>query len=173
LITKQARLNRPEQLSSEDQVRYLLLKMAESEIKATGKISDELKEEMFSDARLLELWETAKKEYKEFLTRRTATSAEQMKEGTDANAAFRARLLLGTTRQGVHVLGREHAMVLAESARYTHDLVAVPAPNLDIILRADAAAERALNRAIDRLERLQCRRLGETVPPPVSVRVTR
>ena len=41
------------------------------------------------------------------LARRTGLSAEQMKEATEANAAFRARLLLGTTRQAVHVLGRE------------------------------------------------------------------
>ncbi len=41
------------------------------------------------------------------------------------------------------------------------------------VLRADAAAERGLNRAMDRLERMQRRRLGEAVPPPVNVRFMR
>jgi hypothetical protein len=51
---------------------------------------------------------------------------------------------------------------------------AVPAAEaLDRLLRAEAAAERSLNRAIDRLERLQRRRLGETLPPPISVRLSR
>jgi hypothetical protein len=54
------------------------------------------------------------------------------------------------------------------------DLVAVlSAEAQDRVLRADAAAERALNRAMDRLERLQRRRLGEVVPPPVSVHLSR
>ena len=43
---------------------------------------------------------------------------------------------------------------------------------LDRVLRADAAAERNLGRAMDRLERLQRRREGEAVPPPLSVRLT-
>ena len=54
------------------------------------------------------------------------------------------------------------------------DRAAVPAAEaLDRLLRAEAAAERSLNRAIDRLERLQRRRLGETLPPPISVRLSR
>lgn len=44
---------------------------------------------------------------------------------------------------------------------------------LDKLLRAEATAERNLSRAIDRLERLQRRLKGETVPPPVNVRLTR
>jgi hypothetical protein len=43
---------------------------------------------------------------------------------------------------------------------------------LDRVLRADAAAERNLGRAMDRLERLQRHRRGEAVPPPLSVRLT-
>jgi G:T-mismatch repair DNA endonuclease (very short patch repair protein) len=51
--------------------------------------------------------------------------------------------------------------------------VAVPRSEaLDRVHRADAAAERNLNRAIDRLEGLQHRRQGEAVPA-VSVRLTR
>ena len=44
---------------------------------------------------------------------------------------------------------------------------------LDKLLRYDAANERNLGRALDRLERMQRRRKGEQLPPPVSVRLTR
>ncbi len=43
---------------------------------------------------------------------------------------------------------------------------------IDKIIRYGGANERDLDRALDRLERLQRRRKGEPVPPPVSVRVT-
>jgi hypothetical protein len=44
--------------------------------------------------------------------------------------------------------------------------------DLDRILRYETAIERNLGRALDRLERLQRRRRGEPVLPPVSVRLT-
>jgi len=44
---------------------------------------------------------------------------------------------------------------------------------LDKILRYETAIERQLGRTVDRLERLQRRRQGEMIPPPVSVRLTR
>ena len=43
---------------------------------------------------------------------------------------------------------------------------------LDRILPYEAAIERSLNRAVDRLERLQRRRKGEPVLPPVNVQLT-
>ncbi len=48
-------------------------------------------------------------------------------------------------------------------------------PNSDVgdrLLRYETAVERSMGRAIDRLGRLQRRRKGEPVPPPVSVRLT-
>jgi hypothetical protein len=44
---------------------------------------------------------------------------------------------------------------------------------LDKILRYETAIERQLGRSVDRLERLQRRRRGETLLPPVSVSLTR
>jgi hypothetical protein len=44
---------------------------------------------------------------------------------------------------------------------------------LDKILRYETIIERQLERSVDRLERLQRRREGETLLPPVSVRLTR
>jgi hypothetical protein len=43
---------------------------------------------------------------------------------------------------------------------------------LDRILPYEAAIERSLSRAVDRLERLQRRRKGEPVLPPVNVQLT-
>jgi len=44
---------------------------------------------------------------------------------------------------------------------------------VDKIIRYGTAFERQLSRSYDRLDRLQRRRRGELVPPPVSVRLTR
>ena len=44
---------------------------------------------------------------------------------------------------------------------------------LDKVLRYETTIERQLGRSVDRLERLQRRRKGETLLPPVSVRLTR
>ena len=44
---------------------------------------------------------------------------------------------------------------------------------VDKILRYEAMAERSLNRALDRLERLQKRRMGEALPPLMRVHLTR
>ena len=44
--------------------------------------------------------------------------------------------------------------------------------DLEKILRYETTIDRSLDRALDRLERLQRRRMGEAVLPPVSVRLT-
>jgi len=44
---------------------------------------------------------------------------------------------------------------------------------LDKILRYETTIERQLSRAVDRLERLQSRRKGEPVLPPVNIRLSR
>jgi hypothetical protein len=44
---------------------------------------------------------------------------------------------------------------------------------LDNLLRYEAAIQRDLSRALDRLERLQRRRTGEPIPPSVNVHLTR
>jgi hypothetical protein len=59
-----------------------------------------------------------------------------------------------------------------EVARQAADVM--PAPEvLDKILRYETALERQLYRALNQLERLQRRREGEDVPPPLTVEVSR
>jgi hypothetical protein len=49
----------------------------------------------------------------------------------------------------------------------------LPSPEvLDKIMRYETKLERQLHRAMNQLERLQRRRLGETVPPPLAVEVS-
>ena len=164
-------LNKPEELSSENQFFYASLKRVETEIEATGKISDELNAEMIADHRHEALWELAKNEVIESATRKGVTFPAM--NIMEASPELRKSLLLAIARRAVHIFGRDQAMALIEGARLVKDGAAIPNDEvLDRLLRAEAATERALNRAFERLERLQRRRLGEAVPSPVTVRLT-
>jgi len=58
-----------------------------------------------------------------------------------------------------------------ESARQA--AAVLPSPEvLDKIRRYETKLERQLYRAMNQLERLQRQRLGESIPPPVSLEVT-
>lgn len=174
LCTRHAELNRMATISKEENARLILLKNAEEEIDATGKISDELKGKMFSDAELRERWESAEKGLDELLSRRLELPHPMIKEFREANPKSETDFLFGIARHAANILVREKALLAQEAAKLVNDIEAIPAAEaLDRVLRADAAAERSLSRAIDRLERLQRRRLVEAVPPPVSVRLTR
>ncbi len=59
-----------------------------------------------------------------------------------------------------------------EAARQAADVLP-EAPVLDKIMRYETTLERQMYRAMDQLERLQRRRAGEEVPPPVNVEVSR
>lgn len=59
-----------------------------------------------------------------------------------------------------------------EAARQAADVLPAPAV-LDKILRYETALERQLYRALNQLERLQRRRKGEDVPPPLTMEVSR
>lgn len=64
-------------------------------------------------------------------------------------------------------------MVNHPFASVAYDAKAIPdASAVDKIVRYEAAIDRSLGRALDRLERLQRSRKGEPVLPPVSVRLT-
>jgi hypothetical protein len=106
-------------------------------------------------------------------TGRVGLPPQVTKELTDANPGKRKEFLLATTRNTALALVRERVLVARGAAKVANDLEALsPGDTLDRALRADAAADRGLNRAIDRLDRLQRRRKGEPVLPPVSVRLT-
>ena len=59
-----------------------------------------------------------------------------------------------------------------EDARQAAEVL--PSPEaLDKILRYEGTMERQLYRAMNQLERLQRRRNGESVPPPITMDVSR
>jgi hypothetical protein len=170
-------LLRPTALSelpaSEYHARLDFLRRAEKEIEATGKISDELKNKIAADARFRETWTFVEKgaeaQLGEFLAH---VSSENRPEPT--NPDYSTKSLLENTRIALYLLERSLETIVNYFAKAVCEDAEVPeAEALDRLLRAEAAAERNLSRAIDRLERLQRRRKGETVPPPVNVRLTR
>jgi hypothetical protein len=167
LCTRHAELNKLETIPSEDQARLVLLKNAELEIEATGRISDELKGKMFADREFGKLWESVEAYLNEFLARRIGLPSLMMKEVIEENPGGRKQFLLGTTRYVGRTIVRERGLLIGEARKLSNDIEAVsPADTLDRSLRADAAADRSLSRAMDRLERLQRRRMREPFSHP-------
>jgi hypothetical protein len=157
--------------------RLSWLKKAKSEVESTGELSDEFQKKMFLGNRKFRkhwefLSEVLKERSAEFLVslgiRRSR--AEQFAKDPTCLRLLTVDVAIRLIQDQVEE--RSHgAQISLEPAS---DLMAVlSAEPQDRVLRAEAAAERSLQRAIDRLERLQRRRLGEAFPPSVSVRLTR
>lgn len=108
----------------------------------------------------------------------TGMSLREVRECVGARSDFHAKrartiALAGVrfARQQIDLRARQAFESLLDVAI---DRVAIPNTEaLDKILRYEAAIDRQLGRALDRLERLQRRRQGEVIPPPVSVHLTR
>ena len=152
-----------------------LLRKAKAEVEATGKISDELKAEMAAaDERFQGVWASVEKWNSEWFGRslqgETSSANGPVPSKSDLYTNMlphQIGLFIDHLNQGVEAI--EHHNKTNPSNR-----AAVPKGNaLDRTLRADAAAERNLSRAMDRLERLQRSRKGEALPPPVSIRLSR
>jgi hypothetical protein len=150
-----------------------LLKKAKAEVEATRKISEELKAEMAAAGERFQLvWASVEKRNSEwfgqFLQGETSSANGAAPSKSDPYLLLlHIEFWIDHLNQGVEAI--EH-----HNETNPPNRAAVPNERaLDKALRADAAAERSLSRAMDRLERLQRRRKGEAVPPPLSVRVTR
>ena len=159
-----------------EKARLRLLERAKSEIESTGVLSDELQEKMFAaDWRFRKHWEFLSKVLKErsaafFVSLGVPRSrAERLVKDPTCLLLLTVDVAIGLIEDRVEKR-RGGAQMILEPAS---DLVAVlSAEAQGRVLKAVAAANRSLQRAIDRLERLQRRRLGEALPPPVSVRLT-
>jgi hypothetical protein len=78
-----------------------------------------------------------------------------------------------TTNVAIGYLERLTDQTVASLLNVSLERQAIPNRDaLDKILRYEAMVERARDRALDRLERLQRRRQGELVPPALNVRLT-
>jgi hypothetical protein len=176
---RHAKLISRSKLSSEEQIRLALLRKAAVEIEDTGKISDELSREILAaDAGLQELLKSLEEHAKKLFRKTLAQRAELPRSAGDplvqADLDSDQQLLLATVVLAIYTLEHKFELLLQICSNVAYDQVAIPkAEALDRLLRAESSAERNLGRAIDRLERLQRRRMGEAVPPPLSVRLTR
>jgi len=150
----------------------LLVRDAKEEIEATGSVSDEHKEALLSDAELRDaglriVWESAE----EWVAREKGLSIKNLAE---AKPDYAPEVLLAIVRKASFFIVFPHEAEAAADLEVANDLAAIPdAENLNTAFRACAGIERSLDRAADRIDRLQRRRKGEPVPPFVSVRLTR
>ena len=155
----------------EEEAVILELQNAKKELEATGEISQECKQRIFASMPKFEgLWSALDR-----------VAQERVKE-PDVSKMFRKLspqkrswvLAMHTVTNAIDCL--EHLsrrrwtnvmeVAIGQHAISTREVV-------DKILRYETMTEKSLTRALDRLERLQRRRRGEPVPPPLSVHVTR
>jgi hypothetical protein len=155
----------------EENAVILQLQSGRKEIQETGQISQELKQRIFAMMPGFEaLWSALDKTAQERMEEADLSKMSR-KLSPQVRSSFRA---LYTITNGIALLedlGKRRLTNVTEVAIGQHAL-----PNddaLDKILRYEAAIDRHLGRSLDRLERLQRRRKGELIPPPVSVHLTR
>jgi len=146
---------------------------AEKEIKEKGEVPNELKHAIFVHMPVLE-WEWSGFEASAQRKMNDPASPEALR---GASPKERASELAWYTA----VLAICFLKAQCERSKLTDELLTeletaeyvIPCSDaLNRLLRYEALVERNLNRALDRLERLQRRREGEPVLPPVSVRLT-
>jgi len=154
-----------------------LLKNAVAEIRASGHISDDLREQICGmDPSFREIWISLENtvEHNKGLARREAMAllaGSTLPDSLRESAATIATAAV--TNLAINYLehrGQQNIQLVADVARDHH---LIPESEVvDKIVRYETAIDRALNRSQDRLERLQRRRKGEPTLPPVSVRLT-
>jgi hypothetical protein len=160
-----------EERDKEEEAVILQLQSAKKELEDGGQVSQELKQRIFAMMPDLEgLWSALEK------------AAQERVEEVGMSKMFRKLSPEKRSRVlGLYTVTHEIALLEELSVRRWTNVMEVAVgrhaiPNsdaLDKILRYEAAVNRDLGRALDRLERLQRRREGEMIPPPVSLRLTR
>jgi hypothetical protein len=158
-------------LDKEEEDVILQLQSAKKEIEVTGEISQELKQRIFAMMPGFEsIWWAIERSAQERL-KEPAVSKIFRKLSPQEHSSVLASHAVTRGIDFLEQLGQWRWISVREIAIGQHVV-----PNrdaLDKILRYEGAIQRELGRAVDRLERLQRRRQGEPVPPPVSVRLTR
>lgn len=155
-----------------------LLEEAQEQIRTSGEISPQLNERILAvDPSFPKLWSSTQE-----LARRAITQAQQKEAGAsttdeesmeqDPEDRLEPDQFLAITSARFIIYGFEHwAECLSKMLlNNSHERRAIPNTDaLDRILRYGGVIERDLNRAYDRLDRLQRRRKGELVPPSLTV----
>jgi hypothetical protein len=146
------------------------LQDAKDQIETTGEVPQNLKQKVFAPRPKFEsLWSTFERAAQDQL-RNPSLSRKLKAMSPEERSCILAWLTITNTIKFVKELGEFRATGVREVVLAQH--VIPDRDVLDRILRYETAIERNLNRALERLERLQRRRKGEPVLPPVSVRLT-
>jgi hypothetical protein len=165
-----------------------LLHSAAKEIETNGEISQELKQRMLDSSDWFRrVWpgfeeegrraaladpEVMKEVTEEYGIAFTAVAKYLTAGGAEERAARARFALLVPIKSAIAYLGNWNEQQFRAAERVAYELHVVPNSDpLDKILRYSGMIDRDLNRAYDRLERLQQRRKGESVPPSLNLNV--
>jgi hypothetical protein len=155
----------------EEEAVILQLRNAAQELEVTGEISQELKQKIFAmDPGFESIWKSIERVAQEKTADPTISKMSKQLSPQERSWVLSSHAV----RYGISFfeeLAQSRCAAVLEIAIAQHVI-----PNgdaLDKILRYETAIERQLGRTVDRLERLQRRRKGEMIPPPVSIRLTR
>ena len=158
-----------EELDRQEQAVILQLQAAKKEIEETGAVSQEVKQRIFSTMPLMEkLWSAFDKKAPEWVKVPEVSRAFRTPQSrAQAIAMYPVRMAMACIEPlSARRWTNEWETAIGQQAIPNSDVV-------DKILRYETTIERSLHRAQDRLERLQRRRRGEPVPPPLSVHLSR
>ena len=164
----------------------LLLESAQKQIESSGEMPPELKEKILASSpwlrdlwpELEELAQRLVRENDKKIANRLAqeigirsTLAKELLESRPGARAARARLAaVLPTKLAIREILRSSEEQFQYVMDGAYDQQAIPNDDsLNRILRYSGMIDRELNRAFDRLERLQRRRKGEPVPPSLNL----
>lgn len=155
----------------EEQDVLLELERAKKEIEKTGEVSQELKERIFAIIPGLEAVWCAFTEDTEKRLREPDVVKMLPKLNPPSVSLLVAMNAVVSVIACVESMRNRRMTNVRETAVGRH---AIPDERtVDKIFRYESFAEKSLSRALDRLERLQRRRMGEIAPPPLRVHLTR
>lgn len=158
-------------LDKEEEMMIRELQAAKDQIETTGEVPQDLKEKLFAIRPQFEgLWQVLEKNAQELL--RSAPFAKEL--GEISEEEYPSFLALATVTRAIVFIKELASGGTREATEAVLAQCVIPNRNaLDALLRYQSGIERDLGRAVDRLERLQRRRKGEPVLPPVNVQLTR
>jgi len=158
-------------LDKEEEGMIRELRRAKDEIETTGEVPQDLKQKVFATRPGFEwFWSFFERAGKEQLSN-PPLSKKLQGLSPEEHSSLSTWLTITCAIGFIQKLGQSRTTGVMEVVFAQH--VVPDREVLDRILPYETAVERSLGRALDRLERLQRRRKGEPILPPVSVRLTR
>jgi len=158
-----------------EQQRHLLrqLELAEKELEATGLLSQERKQEVFKAPWIEEWWLKIEESY----IQEYEISGRELSYSPERRTEFARKAVLATVQRAMEIVEIANKERRDKFERVFSDGYAVHSlpdtDTMEMIFRYESAVQKELSRAYDRLERLQRRRIGEPLLPPVNLHLSR